>query len=112
MSFEVLGPLRARGADGLEVELRGTLQRRLLAALLLHRDRVVPVDRLAEMVWTDSVVPHDAGALQSQVFRLRQRMPGLEIEHRSGYVLHLNGGGARCRCVRAGRLGRRGAARR
>ena len=36
--------------------------------------------------------PHDAGALQSQVFRLRQRMPGLEIEHRSGYVLHLNGG--------------------
>ncbi len=51
--FDVLGPLRVRALDGAPIELRGALQRRLLATLLLHRGRVVSVDRLAEMVWTE-----------------------------------------------------------
>jgi predicted ATPase/DNA-binding SARP family transcriptional activator len=88
-SFSVLGPLRVALADGTEVALPGALQRRLLLGLLLHRGRAVSVDRLAEMVWPGGDAPGPA-ALQSLVFRVRQRVPGIQIEHRpSGYVLQV-----------------------
>jgi DNA-binding SARP family transcriptional activator/tetratricopeptide (TPR) repeat protein len=55
LAFEALGPLRVtRG--GADVELRGMLQRRLLAALLVRRDRAVPASVLCDAVWPDQVV--------------------------------------------------------
>ena len=47
--IDVLGPLRVWDGDGAEVPLRGPLQRRLLAALVLGRGSVVSVDRLTEL---------------------------------------------------------------
>jgi predicted ATPase/DNA-binding SARP family transcriptional activator len=92
VGFDVLGPLRVRDTDGAPIELRGALQRRLLATLLLHRGRVVSVDRLAAMVWSDDETPFSAAALQSHVFRLRQRIEGLDLVHRpSGYLLEVDG---------------------
>jgi hypothetical protein len=51
MRFSLLGPIRAQGGDGAVLEIRGTLRRTLLAALLLHADTVVPQDRLADHLW-------------------------------------------------------------
>jgi predicted ATPase/DNA-binding SARP family transcriptional activator len=90
-TFDVLGPLRIVATDGDQINLPGHLQRRLLAALLLHRGRVVSVDRLSELVWPDGDAPTGPAALQSLVFRLRQRVPDLEIEFRPpGYVIHID----------------------
>jgi predicted ATPase/DNA-binding SARP family transcriptional activator len=97
--IDVLGPLRVfatddaadAGVDGDEVPVRGALQRRLLAGLVLSRGSVVSVDRLAELMWPDGDAPGGPAPLQSHVFRLRQRVGGLEIEQRPpGYVLHLD----------------------
>jgi predicted ATPase/DNA-binding SARP family transcriptional activator len=89
-TFDVLGPLRIV-ADGTEINLPGHLQRRLLAALLLHHGRVVSVDRLTELVWPDGDAPEGSAALQSLVFRLRQRVSDLRIEFRPpGYVAQVD----------------------
>ena len=83
----MLGPIRVAGDDDEEIVLTGQRQRRLLSALILHRGRVVSVDRLSEAVWgAESAV--NPAALQSLVFRLRQRVRGLDLEYRApGYVL-------------------------
>ncbi|MFI0352308.1 BTAD domain-containing putative transcriptional regulator [Actinomadura sp. 9N407] len=51
--FQILGPLRAEGRHGGQVDLGGTRARLVLAALLLEPDRVVSVDRLVEAVWDE-----------------------------------------------------------
>ncbi len=85
--FGVLGPLRVANADGVETVLTGQRQRRLLSALLLNRGKVVSVDRLVEFVWDDDSWT-DPAALQSLVFRLRQRISDLDLEYRApGYIL-------------------------
>jgi predicted ATPase/DNA-binding SARP family transcriptional activator len=87
----VLGPLRVTNDDGIDVTPSGILQRRLLESLLLHRRRVVSVDRLAAMVWPGGDEPSGPAALQSLLFRLRQRVPALDVEHRpGGYVLQVD----------------------
>ena len=89
-TYEVLGPIRVVDA-GDEVVIPGLLQRRLLAALLLHRNRVVSADRLTEMLWPDADSPPGVGALHSHVSRLRQRVPSMMIDHRPpGYVLRVD----------------------
>ncbi|WP_214407785.1 AfsR/SARP family transcriptional regulator, partial [Pseudonocardia lacus] len=86
----VLGPVELRGPDG-PVPVRSARQRRLLAALALHADRPVDVEVLADLVW-DSTAPADpAGALQTNVARLRRLLPagvGIETGARS-YRLRL-----------------------
>jgi DNA-binding SARP family transcriptional activator len=47
LEFRILGPLEV-AADGERVQLGGPRQRATLAILLLHANRVVPVERLAE----------------------------------------------------------------
>ena len=87
-SFQVLGALRVVEAVDDDVTPRGTLQRRLLAALVLHRGQVVSTDALAEVLWPDHAPPSSGASLQSHVFRLRQHLPDLPVEHRgSGYVV-------------------------
>ncbi len=91
-TFGVLGPIRVVGDDDNEIVLTGQRQRRLLSALLLHRGRVVSVDRLSELVW-DAEAAADPAALQSLVFRLRQRVGDLDLEYRApGYVLRVPDG--------------------
>ena len=70
VEFHVLGAVRAVGDDG-EVDIGGPRQRRLLAALVLHRNGVVSTDRLAEAVFAGVPTPAAATTLRSYVARLR-----------------------------------------
>ncbi len=57
----------------------------------MHRNRVVSTDRLTEMVWPDEELPPGPGALHSHLSRLRQRIPGMVVDHRPpGYVLRVD----------------------
>ncbi|MCU0261945.1 MAG: winged helix-turn-helix domain-containing protein [Ilumatobacteraceae bacterium] len=87
--------LRALGSlavvvDGQEVPIGGPRQRRLLAALLVHRGQVVSVDRLADAVFAGE--PSDAAAttLRSYVARMRRVLDGGDVElvtQAPGYAL-------------------------
>jgi predicted ATPase/DNA-binding SARP family transcriptional activator len=75
----VLGPLVLSGPDG-PVRLGSTRQRRLLAALAAHRGRAVDVGLLAELVWGADAPADPAGAVQTNVARLRRLLPpGLRL---------------------------------
>ena len=73
MRFALLGPLQVRGDDG-PVQIRGTLRRTLLAALLLHRGSAVSADRLSELIWAGRPPAAAAASLYNQVLRLRQAL--------------------------------------
>lgn len=84
----VLGPIEVVGADGRLLTPAGALQRRLLAMLLLRRDRVVSVDSIAEALWPERLPDDHAAAVHTHVFRLRRRLPDLPIDQRApGYRL-------------------------
>ncbi|WP_433507954.1 ATP-binding protein [Pseudonocardia halophobica] len=77
-ALRVLGPLAL--ADG-SVAVGSARQRRLLAALALRLDEPVPVDLLAELVWGATPPADPAGAVQTNVARLRRLLPpGLVVE--------------------------------
>ena len=74
----VLGPLLLSGPVG-PIRLGSARQRRLLAALVAHLGAAVRTEQLAELVWdTDrGGAPADpAGAVQTNVARLRRLLPG------------------------------------
>src|SRR3954469_17509102 len=70
----VLGPLLVEGAAG-PVQIGSARQRRLLCALAADLGRVVDVDLLVELVWADAVPADPAGAVQTNVARLRRQLP-------------------------------------
>ncbi|GAA3766308.1 BTAD domain-containing putative transcriptional regulator [Plantactinospora mayteni] len=90
MKFGVLGPLRVCTDSGAEVVLRSRHQRTVLGALLVGAGQLVTVDRLVETLWGDQPPASYASNLQTYVSRLRERLPGVTIEHRSdGYLLRV-----------------------
>jgi DNA-binding SARP family transcriptional activator len=68
------------------LELGGGKQRAVLAALLLHRDEIMPVERLVDEVWGDDPPASAAHSLESYVSRLRRALSpyGVAIERRGG----------------------------
>ena len=70
----VLGPLLLEGDAG-PVRIGSARQRRLLAALTAHLGRPVDVGRLVDLVWADDVPADPAGAVQTNVARLRRLLP-------------------------------------
>ncbi|MBE1485422.1 AfsR/SARP family transcriptional regulator [Plantactinospora soyae] len=91
MKFGVLGPLRVCADTGAELVLRSRHQRTVLGVLLVGAGEVVTVDRLVEALWTDRPPASYASNLQTYVSRLRDRLPGVVIEHRSdGYLLRVD----------------------
>lgn len=95
MRFSLLGPIQARGGDGAVLEIRGTLRRTLLAALLLHADTVVSQDRLADWLWGGEQPASAAASLYNHLMRLRQAL-GEGGERISavppGYLIHVEPG--------------------
>ncbi|MBA2388346.1 MAG: winged helix-turn-helix domain-containing protein [Acidimicrobiia bacterium] len=72
--FRILGPVEM--LDGGEtVRLRSRRQRLMLTILLLDANRAVPADRLIEELWGDQLPDDPAGALRTQVSRLRRALP-------------------------------------
>ncbi|MFJ3497804.1 BTAD domain-containing putative transcriptional regulator [Streptomyces sp. NPDC086091] len=72
--FKVLGPLEVWDGDR-RVNPGGVRQRHVLATLLIHADRVVPVNRLIHAVW-DEEVPCTAGnQVRKMIWNLRRRLP-------------------------------------
>jgi len=85
------------GAEAFPEPVPGPLGRVALAFLVLHRDRPVTRDELAEALWgREDLPPTWASALRGVVFRLRRALttlglPGAEVLRNSvgSYLLHL-----------------------
>lgn len=93
IQFQVLGPLQAT-ADGRALALGGPRQRRLLALFLLHRNEVVSVDRMLDVVFDGAPTPGATTTLRSYVARLRKVVAGLDgaptfATRAPGYVMTL-----------------------
>ncbi|MFE9056978.1 BTAD domain-containing putative transcriptional regulator [Streptomyces mutabilis] len=74
MRFEVLGPLVVRTSDGEPVPVPEAKVRALLADLLIHHGRPVPVDRLIDDLWDRSPPGNPANTLQTKVSQLRRAL--------------------------------------
>ncbi|MCR6481573.1 NB-ARC domain-containing protein [Amycolatopsis sp. OK19-0408] len=79
--FGVLGPLTVEEPAGHWVALRGERQRTLLAVLLLNANQHVHVDVLVEALWPDRPPKSWTSNLHTYLSRLRDRIPGLRVEH-------------------------------
>jgi DNA-binding SARP family transcriptional activator/predicted ATPase len=91
MDFRILGPLEAAD-DTRPVKLTGGKQKALLALLLLHADRVVPMDRLVDDLWGDEVPESAQKMVQIFVSQLRKQLPGELLTTRApGYLVELDG---------------------
>jgi len=74
VNISVLGPLLVVADDGVPVVQRSVVQRLLLTVLIAAGGRTVQPDELAESLWPDALPADPAGALQSQVSRLRRKL--------------------------------------
>lgn len=97
MRFSILGPLEVVQGDS-PVDLGRPKQRALLALLLVSANRVVPLDRLVELLWEGEAPPQATGAVQAYVSNLRRvleparpaRAPArVLVTQAPGYVLHV-----------------------
>ncbi|WP_051802207.1 AfsR/SARP family transcriptional regulator [Actinocatenispora sera] len=84
MRFAVLGPLSVRAADGTAVPVPGERCRAVLAVLLWHANRPVPVSVLTEAVWHGAPPDSAASNLQTYVSRLRRLLPAVSLTHAYG----------------------------
>ena len=71
--FGLLGPVQAWN-DGSPLEIRGTVRRTLLAALLINPGTVVSVGQLIEIIWGSKAVTPPVAALYNQITRLRRSL--------------------------------------
>ncbi len=125
MDYRILGPLAVYDEERRAVQLGGRQQRLVFAALLLHRNEVVSVDRLIDVVWGERAPTSAVKNVQVHVSRLRKALefggsePQKEIvrTRANGYVLEVAPGergrgptGTRRRRSRAGRRASAGGA--
>jgi DNA-binding SARP family transcriptional activator len=71
VTFGVLGPVTAWGADGLALDLKGPRHRAVLARLAVARGRVVPLSVLIDDLW-ETPPAGAAGAIRTFVGALRR----------------------------------------
>ena len=71
LHFAVLGAFRV-DRDGLQVDLGPRLQRMLLAILVIEARRVVPVDRLIDLLWRAEPPAAAMASVQAYVSQLRR----------------------------------------
>jgi predicted ATPase/DNA-binding SARP family transcriptional activator len=89
MEYRVLGPLEVVSDDG-PLPVPGAKPRALLALLLVHANRVVATDRLAEDLWEASPPKSPDTTLQLYVHRLRSSLgSGSLFTRPGGYVLEV-----------------------
>jgi DNA-binding SARP family transcriptional activator/WD40 repeat protein len=92
IDFLALGPLRVR-VGGSPAKLGGPRQRRLLAVLLVHRNAVVPIDRMVDAVFEGDPPPRAGASLRTYVTRLRRVLapgdPDALVHDQGGYRLRV-----------------------
>ena len=87
--FRLLGPLEAL-IDGNPVNLAAAKPRALLALLLLHRNRVVPIEKLIDELWGDEPPARATKTLQVYVSQLRKELgPERLLTRAPGYELRV-----------------------
>jgi DNA-binding SARP family transcriptional activator len=98
MEFKILGPVEVHGSNG-RARLGGTKQVALLTGLIVHANRVVPVDRLVEATWGEDPLTAAVAALHTSLFRLRRALSDAEpgggeriVTHSTGYQLRIDPG--------------------
>ena len=90
LDFRILGPLEVSDETG-PIALGGPRQRALLAILVLEAGRVVPTDRLVDLLWGNEAPKTATASLQNSVARLRRALGADVLETRSpGYVLSVS----------------------
>jgi predicted ATPase/DNA-binding SARP family transcriptional activator len=90
LDFAILGPL-AVTFDGEAIVIGSPRRKRLLAALLLHANRVRSVDQLIDDVWDDAPPENAAATLQAHVSYLRRALGQPVIVTRPpGYAIELD----------------------
>jgi DNA-binding SARP family transcriptional activator/Flp pilus assembly protein TadD len=94
MEFRILGELEVRAGDR-ALDLGGLRQRRVLAALLLSPNRVVPLWRLVAAVWDNDPPPSAERLVRNRVAELRgvlTREGGFIDTEGDGYRLRIGPG--------------------
>src|SRR5205814_2094656 len=87
--FRVLGPVEI-DRDGSVVALARRQERCLLGILLLEQGRLVPVERLCDLLWDGEPPEHARRGLQSHAARIRAVLSDAELVSRSGgYLLQV-----------------------
>ncbi|WP_260611015.1 AfsR/SARP family transcriptional regulator, partial [Streptomyces sp. WAC06614] len=89
MRLLLLGPSELRCKDGGPVAIGGARRRAVLAALALNLNRVVPVERLLDLVWDEAPPPTARAALHGHIASLRTRLDGTMrlVTQAPGYTL-------------------------
>jgi DNA-binding SARP family transcriptional activator len=72
VQFRILGPLEVLDGEGRPLHLSRRKQRVVLAILLVHANRVVPLDRLVEELWGEQPPQQAIGSLQAYISHLRR----------------------------------------
>jgi hypothetical protein len=96
VEFRLLGPIEVWAA-GRRVPVSSAQQRTLLAVLLLHANRVVPTERLVELLWGAAPPRTARSVVQVQVSGLRRLLraePGVDrlVFRWPGYLLRVEPG--------------------
>ncbi len=97
VEFRILGPLVVL-VDGVPVRLGRSREQRVLAALLLAANHVVPVERLIDLVWDDRPPETAAKLVRNCVSTLRGIFAGSGLRgspistEPTGYTLHVPAG--------------------
>jgi YVTN family beta-propeller protein len=91
MEFRILGPLEVV-RDGRIVPLGSGRQLALVAALLLHRNEVVSVDRLVDELWDNSPPPTAAKIVRNNISLLRKELGERLVTRPPGYLLRVEKG--------------------
>jgi DNA-binding SARP family transcriptional activator len=89
--FTVLGPIEVVHA-GRVIPITACKQRVILAALLIHANRVVPVSDLVAYLWDDSPPRADRNSLQNHLMRLRRTLGTDALIHTrpNGYLIRVD----------------------
>lgn len=86
--FRVLGSLEVE-VDGHRIQIEGVKARRLLAALLVNRNRSVSADSLAEALWGDAPPLTAAKSIHKYVSQLRKHLGSSLVTTGNGYLLRV-----------------------
>ena len=95
--FAILGPIEVALPQAGRLSLGGPKQRQLLTLLVLHRNRAVSADRLAESLWGEAPPKGAEVTLRSHISHLRRRLAeadldGTLVTGAAGYSLVLDAG--------------------